>query len=95
MDRESFEWDPYKDFQNRQKHGISFQQAQYAFLDPNRIIVIDRSHSRNENRYFCIGKVEDIILTVRFTYRAKVIRIIGAGAWRRGKRLYEEKNQIH
>ena len=30
------------------------------------------------------------ILTVRFTYREHLIRIIGAGYWRRGKKAYEE-----
>jgi uncharacterized protein len=34
------------------------------------------------------------ILTVRFTYQDEVIRIIGAGYWRKGKRIYEEENQI-
>lgn len=31
-------------------------------------------------------------LTVRFAYREGVIRIIGAGYWRRGKKIYEEQN---
>ncbi len=29
-------------------------------------------------------------MTVRFTYRENVIRIIGAGYWRRGKKIYEK-----
>jgi len=28
-------------------------------------------------------------LTVRFTYRGSVIRIIGAGYWRKGRKIYE------
>lgn len=28
---------------------------------------------------------------VRFTYREDVIRIIGAGYWRRGKAIYEQQ----
>lgn len=35
------------------------------------------------------------ILTVRFTYRGSVIRIFGAGYWRKGKAIYEHENQIH
>src|SRR6266568_3307133 len=35
------------------------------------------------------------ILTVRFTYREDVIRIHGAGYWRKGKRIYERENQVH
>ena len=32
---------------------------------------------------------------MRLTYRKYVIRIIGAGYWRKGKRIYEQENQIH
>ena len=35
------------------------------------------------------------MLTVRFTYRNRVIRIIGAGYWRKGKRIHEQENQLH
>ena len=34
-------------------------------------------------------------MTLRFTYRESVIRIIGAGYWRKGKRIYERENQVH
>ena len=30
-----------------------------------------------------------------FTHRDDVIRIFGAGYWRKGKRVYERENQIH
>src|SRR5260364_32240 len=29
-------------------------------------------------------------MTFRFTYRGKTIRIIGAGYWRQGKKIYEQ-----
>ena len=35
------------------------------------------------------------IATVRFTYRDKVIRIFGAGYWRKGKQIYEQENEVH
>ena len=35
------------------------------------------------------------IVTVRFTHRAGVIRIFGAGYWRKGKVIYERENQVH
>ena len=59
------------------------------------MIAEDVSHSRAEKRYYCFGKVTDGILTVRFTYRKGVIRIIGAGYWRKGKKIYEKENKIH
>ena len=95
MNKTPFEWDSAKDRQNRQKHGVSFVIAQYAFADPQRVILSDEEHSAEEARYYCLGRVGDGILTVRFTYRDNVIRIIGAGYWRKGKRLYEEQNQLH
>lgn len=90
-----FEWDLDKDAENRQKHGVSFSLAQEAFLDPKRVIARDLAHSESEERFYCFGSVGEEVLTVRFTYRKYVIRIIGAGYWRKGKRVYEQENQIH
>ena len=52
----------------------------------------DLEHSKHEKRYYSFGKVNEKIMTVRFTYRFNNIRLIGAGYWRKGKRIYE-KNQ--
>jgi len=95
MTKTAFDWGPAKDRQNRQKHGVAFSTAQHAFADPKRVILIDEEHSISENRYFCLGRVVDGIMTVRFTYRDNVIRIFGAGYWRKGKKLYEEQNHLH
>jgi len=94
MTKINFEWDESKDKFNQKKHGVSFSLAQHVLLDPNRIIARDLKHSDAEDRYFCFGKVENEIITVRFTYRENVIRIIGAGYWRKGKVCYEKKNRI-
>jgi len=87
-----FEWDGAKDLANQAKHGVSFALAQMAFCDPARVIAVDLGHSDSETRYFCFGWVEGGVMTVRFTYRDGRIRIIGAGYWRKGKRLYEKEN---
>ena len=86
-------WDASKDKLNQDKHGVSFEFAQYAFADPNRVIAEDLSHSQKEKRFYCFGKVGDGIITVRFTFRGNVIRIIGAGYWRKGRKLYENENK--
>jgi uncharacterized DUF497 family protein len=90
-----FEWDEDKDRENQEKHHVSFREAQQAFLDPHRIIAEDIAHSSEESRFYCIGRVEDGILTVRFTYRGSTIRIYGAGYWRKGRTLYENQNEVH
>ncbi len=92
MKNTRFEWDQEKDKENQAKHGVPFLSAQYAFLDPRRIIVEDINHSDDENRFYCIGRVGEGIMTVRFTYRGNVIRIYGAGYWRKGRKIYEEQN---
>ena len=90
-----FEWDSAKDVLNQRKHGVSFAMAQLAFLDSNRIILEDLEHNDKEKRFYCIGRVSEGIITVRFTYRNNKIRIIGAGYWRKGKKIYERENKIH
>ena len=92
-----FEWDEAKDLENREKHGVSFYEAQYAFFDEKRIIAEDIEHSQYEQRFYCFGSDSDGkgILTVRFTYRNNRIRIFGAGYWRKGKKIYEQANPIH
>ena len=91
----SFEWDEEKNRENKEKHGVDFETAQYGFADPKQIIAKDLDHSQIEKRYYCFGKVKGGVLTVRFTYRENRIRIIGAGYWRKGKKIYEKKNRIH
>jgi uncharacterized DUF497 family protein len=95
MMKTRFEWDEEKDRDNRAKHKVSFSLAQHAFFDPHRVIVEDVDHSSEEERFYCIGRVGEGIMTVRFTYRGHVIRIYGAGYWRKGRRMYENKNKIH
>ena len=90
-----FEWDAKKNQENQDKHGVAFGMAQFAFADPNRVIAEDLSHSSSETQHYCFGCVEDGVLTVRFVYRGDVIRIFGAGYWRKGRQVYERENQVH
>ncbi len=87
-----FEWDEQKEKTNIVKHQLSFYEAQKAFIDNKRIILQDLEHSFDEERYFCLGKVKNNIATVRFTLRNNTIRILGAGYWRKGKKIYEQNN---
>lgn len=91
----TFEWDDRKDAENQSKHQVSFYAAQAAFADPHRVIAHDVAHSGVEERFYCIGAAEGGVLTVRFTYRKNVIRIIGAGFWRKGKAIDDKENRLH
>lgn len=100
MPDSNFEWSEVKNLENQEnqeKHGVSFEEAQCAFLDANRVISEDLAHSQTEKRYYCFGLNKDRtgILTLRFTYRAGKIRIYGAGYWRKGKKIHEQSNSIH
>ncbi|MBI3358565.1 MAG: BrnT family toxin [Nitrospirae bacterium] len=89
------EWDEEKNKENQSKHNVSFAVAQQAFLDLQRVVAEDVDHSKEEDRFFCIGRVGDGIMTVRFTKREDAIRIYGAGYWRKGRKLYEEQNSVY
>jgi hypothetical protein len=91
----SFDWNEAKNQENIEKHGVSFYLAQHAFTDSNRVILEDLKYSTTEKRYYCIGRVTEGILTVRFSYGKNIIRIFGAGFWRKGKKIYEQQDKIH
>jgi uncharacterized DUF497 family protein len=85
-----FEWDEDKNLANIAKHGVSFEEAMQAFVDPQRKVRLNARHSADEMRYYCLGRAGDRILTVRFTIRGSKVRIIGAGYWREGRRMYAQ-----
>jgi uncharacterized protein len=89
-----FDWNQKKEIDNRQKHGISFEDAQTSFLDPFAIRVADVEHSRqNEDRFVLIGmSMRRGVLFVVYCERDEdTIRIISARrATRRERSDYEE-----
>lgn len=90
-----FDWNETKNAVNLKQHQVSFQEAQWAFADPRRVIARDLGHTETEERFYCFGQVAGGVLTVRFTYRGDLIRIIGAGHWRKGKQIYDKENNLH
>lgn len=86
----TFEWDENKNLANIEKHGVSFEESKLAFLDHKRKIRMNAKHSAVEMRYYCLGVVRGRVLTVRFVIRGNKVRIIGAGYWREGKKIYEQ-----
>ncbi len=88
----TFDWDSQREAQNKAKHGVDFETAQYAFFDKHRLIVHDDKHSDEEESWFSIDKVKNRVLRVRFTYRGEIIRIFGAAEWRKWRKFYEKQN---
>ena len=87
-----FVWKIEREIENIAKHRVDFTTASKAFADPGRKIFIDSKHSVSEDRYYCVGKVNNKIMIVRFVYREDLIRIFGAGYWRKGRMYYEKEN---
>jgi len=81
MNKLTFSWDDNKNISNKQKHGISFEEAQTVFFDENAIEFDDPDHSLNEERFILLGLNQNLrILVVCHCYRKDdtEIRIITA-----------------
>ncbi len=89
-----FEWDSSKAEANLKKHKVSFSEAAETFADAQGFVLSDEKHSKDEDRFYWIGKSSaGRILTTRFTKRNGKIRIIGSAEWREFKKLYYEKTK--
>jgi uncharacterized DUF497 family protein len=66
MDERQIVWDETKNTENKRKHKIGFEDAQYVFSDPLRIWRLDRSegNTSGETRWQTIGKVGKILFVV-------------------------------
>jgi uncharacterized DUF497 family protein len=89
-----FEWDREKARANLSKHGVSFEEAMQAFLDPLSVTILDPDHSEGEDRFVLLGESRSgRLLVVVHTERGTAIRVISARrATRRERRAYEQAN---
>jgi len=85
-----FEWDDAKAASNLTKHGISFEEAVTAVVDPNAVFLADDSGS--EQRLVAIGMSKQVrVLFVVQVERGQRDRIISARvATRAEENLYEQ-----
>ena len=79
MEERRIVWDENKNIENKQKHKIGFEDAQYVFTDPDRIERIDQSESNKsgETRWQTIGKVGELLFVV-YTESGEDTRMITA-----------------
>ena len=87
---EGFEWDPAKADANLRKHGVSFTAAARVFEDTSRIEWADVREDYGEDRYVTVGMVNAEEVSVAYTVRVDVIRIISAR-----RATNKEKAQYH
>jgi len=73
------EWDAAKAESNRQKHGVTFEDAERVFYDAQRIEIHDHREDYGEDRWITIGNVYGTLLYVVYTIRNEDrIRLISA-----------------
>jgi uncharacterized DUF497 family protein len=78
-DDSRFEWDEDKNRVNIKKHGISFDEVLEVFDDPCFLEGYDFEHSIQEERYYGIGCLNNVlIMLVFYTERGNRKRIISA-----------------
>jgi uncharacterized DUF497 family protein len=66
----NFEWDPKKARDNRDKHGVAFDEAATVVRDTKALSIFDPDHSEFEDRWITIGISENgRVLVVNHTFR--------------------------
>jgi uncharacterized DUF497 family protein len=88
----NFEWSREKAALNRERHGVSFEEAATAFADPLSSTILDPDNSDDETRFILVGQAfSGRLLVVVHTDRDESIRLISARlATRRERRQYEQ-----
>jgi hypothetical protein len=88
----NFEWDSKKAGTNKNKHGVSFEEASSALRDPLSVTGHDPDHSEHEDRYVTFGvSSQGRLLAVSHTDRENALRIISARLATNAERyIYEE-----
>lgn len=92
---QGFQWDEAKAASNLAKHGVGFDEAISAFLDPLALSYFDAAHSAQEDRWITIGFSEAArLLLVVSTERDAAVRVISARRATPGERqIYERHNR--
>jgi uncharacterized DUF497 family protein len=87
-----FDWDKRKQRVNREKHGVTFQEARSALNDPHRVSRLDLDHSDTEQRTLTVGYSSRgrLLAVVTAEPVEGIIRIISARrATKRERNAYE------
>jgi uncharacterized DUF497 family protein len=90
QDIEGFQWDEANGSKNWTRHEVSQTEAEQVFL--NRPVVATDARPGGEPRWFAFGRTDgDRLLTVVFTIRMPLLRVISARPMSRPeRRRYDE-----
>ena len=88
-----FQWDEGNIDKNLLKHRIQNWECEQIFFNEPLIILDDPKHSVSEKRWAAFGLTDaGRFLTVIFTKRIKLLRVISARDMNRKERKFYEKN---
>ena len=88
-----FQWDKGNINKNLHKHKVENWECEQVFFNEPLIILDDPKHSNTEKRWVAFGKTDaGKLLTVIFTKRDSLIRVISARTMKRKERNFYEKN---
>ena len=74
-----FNWDTGNSGKNKSNHNVEDWECEEIFFDPNKVILKDKLHSGQEERYILLGQTRhNRLLYLVFTIRSEKIRIISA-----------------
>ena len=79
MSNDAFEWDAEKAAANWRNHGVPFDQAVKAYLDPFAVELIDEREDYGEERINLVGMCGDVLLHVTYTERGERVRLSRPG----------------
>jgi uncharacterized DUF497 family protein len=89
-----FQWDEGNINKNLYKHNIENWECEQVFFNEPLIILDDPKHSYAEKRWAAFGKTDaGKLLSVVFTKRGSLIRIISARSMKRKERNFYAKYQ--
>ena len=87
-----FEWDEGNIHKNENKHGLKWTVIEEVFFNEPLLIVEDFKHSMGECRCVALGHNDfDELITVVFTVRNHLIRVISARAMSKKEKIVYEK----
>ena len=86
-DISGFDWDEANATKNWTHHHVSQSEAEEVFFHRPVLVVDDTSHSLHKRRYAVLGRTAaDRLLTVIFTLRRGLIRVVSAHPMSRKER---------
>lgn len=88
-----FDWDKANIHKSWKKHNVSPKEAEEIFFNEPLLVADDIKHSKNEIRYYALGKTNsERKLMIVFTVRKKKIRVISARDMsKKERRIYDQE----